>query len=80
MTATVHVLDPSTPLPHEQSFYDKEAAQARDLLAELNQGRPSAHTSECHCGWGGRPGQTAGTTIWLMALYNRNGSFTPGPL
>jgi len=40
MTAVVHVLDPSTPLPHDQSFYDEEAAQqAHDLLAELNQGQ-----------------------------------------
>jgi plastocyanin len=44
MTATVHVLDLATPLPHEQSFYDKEAAaQARDLLAELNQGQAHQH-------------------------------------
>lgn len=38
MTGTVHVLDTSAPLPHEQSFYDKQAAQqAHDLLADLNQ-------------------------------------------
>jgi plastocyanin len=44
MTATVHVLDPSAALPHEQSFYDKEAAnQARDLLAELNRGQAHQH-------------------------------------
>jgi plastocyanin len=44
MTAVVHVLDPSTPLPHEQSFYDKEAAnQAHDLLAEINQGQAHQH-------------------------------------
>jgi len=44
MTATVHVLDPSAPLPHDQSFYDKEAAaQARDLLAELNRGQAHQH-------------------------------------
>ena len=44
MTATVHVLDPSAALPHEQSFYDKEAAaQARDLLAELNHGQAHQH-------------------------------------
>jgi plastocyanin len=37
MTAVVHVLDPSAPLPHDQSFYDKESAdQAHDLLAELD--------------------------------------------
>lgn len=34
MTGVVHVLDTSVPLPHEQSFYDKEAArEAQDLLA-----------------------------------------------
>ncbi len=45
MTGVFHVLDPSTPLPHDQSFYDKEAAvQAHDLLAELNQGQADHHT------------------------------------
>ena len=45
MTAVVHVLDPSAPLPHDQSFYDKESAdQARDLLAELDHA-PSHHHS-----------------------------------
>jgi plastocyanin len=44
MTAAVHVLDPSAPLPHDQSFYDKEAAaQARDLLAEINAGQAHQH-------------------------------------
>lgn len=34
MTAVVHVLDTSVPLPHDQAFYDKEAAkQAQDLLS-----------------------------------------------
>jgi plastocyanin len=34
MTATIHVLDTSVPLPHEQSFYDRQAArQAQDLLS-----------------------------------------------
>ena len=38
MTGTIHVLDASSPLPREQSFYDKQAAhQAHDLLADLNQ-------------------------------------------
>src|SRR6266481_4566251 len=45
MTGVVHVLDPSAPLPHGRSFYDKEAAdQARDLLAELNQGMVHRHS------------------------------------
>jgi plastocyanin len=34
MTAMVHVLDPSQPLPHDQAFYDVEAARERgDLLS-----------------------------------------------
>jgi plastocyanin len=34
MTGVVHVLDTAAPLPHEQAFYDKEAAkQAQDLLS-----------------------------------------------
>jgi plastocyanin len=33
MTATIHVLDASLPLPHDQAFYDREGArQARALL------------------------------------------------
>ncbi len=44
MTGVVHVLDLATPLPHEQPFYDKEAAdQTHDLLAELNQGQAHQH-------------------------------------
>src|SRR5258707_10544361 len=44
MTGVVHVLETATRLPHEQSFYDKQAAdQAHDLLAELNQGQAHHH-------------------------------------
>ncbi len=46
MTGVIHVLETSTPLPHEQSFYDKEAAdEAHDLLAELNQGHSHDHAA-----------------------------------
>ncbi|GAA0715433.1 cupredoxin domain-containing protein [Dokdonella soli] len=39
MTGTVHVLDPSLPLPHNQAFYDEQAADAgRDLLADVDHG------------------------------------------
>lgn len=41
MTATVHVLVASTPLPHDQKFYDQQAAtQSTSLLADAN---ASAH-------------------------------------
>src|SRR5438445_12971739 len=32
MTATIHVLAISTPLPHDQAFYDKEADRERAAL------------------------------------------------
>jgi plastocyanin len=41
MTATIHVLAQSTPLPHNQAFYDQQAAsQGASLLADAN---ASAH-------------------------------------
>lgn len=41
MTATVHVLDSSAPLPHDQAFYDQQTDRQRaDLLSEA---RTSAH-------------------------------------
>jgi plastocyanin len=47
MNGTVHVLDPSVPLPHDQSYYDKKAAQdAQDLLADLNQMNQMNHQSD----------------------------------
>jgi plastocyanin len=42
MTATVHVLASSTPLPYDQAFYDQQAAQERaDLLSDI---MASAHS------------------------------------
>jgi plastocyanin len=47
MTGVVHVLDPSASLPHDQSFYDKEAAdQRRDLLADTDRDRDEGHARE----------------------------------
>ena len=40
MTAVIHVLDPSQPLPHTQDFYDHEAnEQARALLSDQDKNR-----------------------------------------
>jgi plastocyanin len=37
MTATIHVLDLSAPLPHQQSFYDEQAAaQRKELLTDTD--------------------------------------------
>ena len=44
MTATIHVLDTTTKLPHAQSFYDKEATrEAQDLLSAPDLFRHHTH-------------------------------------
>jgi plastocyanin len=42
MTATIHVLAPSAPLPHNQDFYDKEAQRERSALLS-NEGDNGDH-------------------------------------
>jgi len=38
-SGTIHVLDPSLPLPHDQAFYDRQAAaEERDLLSDRDGG------------------------------------------
>jgi plastocyanin len=32
MTASIHVMDPSTPLPHDQAFYDRQGDRQREEL------------------------------------------------
>jgi plastocyanin len=42
MNGVIHVLDPAAALPHDQSFYDKEAAnEASDLLADNDHAKSS---------------------------------------
>ena len=51
MTAVVHVLDTSKPLPHSQEFYDQEARdQAKALLSDQdrNSDRDKLHASHHH--------------------------------
>lgn len=49
MTGTVHVLDRSQPLSHDQDFYDDEAEkQRRDLLSDRDRGDSSSHHSHSH--------------------------------
>ena len=49
MTGVVHVLDTSLPLPHDQAFYDKQAAtQADELLADLAQLQDHRHASSAN--------------------------------
>jgi plastocyanin len=49
MTGSVHVLDPSLPLPHDQEFYDREASeQAEALLALTPPGSHHEHDAHDH--------------------------------
>jgi len=49
MTATVHVLSPSEPLPHDQGFYDAEAAdRQRDLLSSAGHAMDHGDTHDAH--------------------------------
>ena len=45
MTATVHVIAESTPLPHHQEFYDEQAASQRASLLSDAKASTHAHTS-----------------------------------
>jgi len=49
MTATVHVLPSSEPLPHDQVFYDKRAQEERErLLSAIDLGSHDEHSAENH--------------------------------
>ena len=49
MTATVHVLDVTEPLPHDQAFYDKQAHEEREqLLSSVDLGSHEEHSAENH--------------------------------
>jgi plastocyanin len=46
MTGTIHVLDPSQPLPHDQAFYDRVAQrESKDLLGDQDAGASKHHHS-----------------------------------
>ena len=42
MFGMIHVLDPSLPLPYDQAFYDKEAAEQEKALIEDDDGTPDS--------------------------------------
>ena len=49
MTGSVHVLDPSLPLPHDQEFYDEQASeQAESLLSQTPPGSQHEHGVRDH--------------------------------
>jgi len=49
MTGTIHVLAANQPLPHDQAFYDRQAAdQRKDLLSEGGMGRDHERDNDAH--------------------------------
>jgi hypothetical protein len=47
MTGTIHVLDPSQSLPHDQAFYDREAQrESVDLLGDADVEELKHHHSQ----------------------------------
>jgi plastocyanin len=63
MTATIHVLDPSTPLPHDQEFYDKQADRQQAALLSDMMASAHDHTgdNEITAGVGHILGNSGGT-------------------
>lgn len=62
MTATIHVLALSTPLPHDQDFYDREAQRQRaELLSDEMVSIPHHHGSDVTAGVGRIIGNGGGT-------------------
>ena len=63
MTASVHVLDLSTPLPHDQAFYDKQGDRERaDLLSDaMASGHEHSGANEITAGVGHIRGNGGGT-------------------
>src|ERR1700719_899308 len=73
MTATVHVLAMSTPLPHRQDFFDKQADQHRDeLLSDIDASAHRHHgTNEITSGVGHIVGNGGGTqTATVMRVMD----------
>jgi len=48
MTATIHVLDASVPLPHDQAFYDAEGAKQAQALLTDRDGTPRTVREDPH--------------------------------
>jgi plastocyanin len=59
MTATIHVLAEATPLPHDQAFYDRQAARQRTRL--LSDANASSHVHSSRDGVVAGAGKINGT-------------------
>lgn len=71
MTATIHVLAMSVPLPYDQSFYDKQANQERaDLLSDaMASGHKHADSNDITAGVGHIMGNGGGTQTASVMLF-----------
>jgi plastocyanin len=78
MTALVHVLDSSQPLPHDQTFYDREAArELHELLSDAEQqmdhGEKNAHPNAVIAGAGAIVANAGGSqTASVMRFMQPN--------
>ena len=73
MTATIHVLAPSTPLPHDQDFYEDQAQRQRqELLSDMDESAHRHHGSnEITSGVGHITGNAGGTqTVSTMRFMD----------
>ena len=78
MTATVHVLGAAQPLPHDQNFYDDQAAElARDLLTDHDRDVPHGnhHAGGLVAAGSGEVSATAGGASTLSVMR-----FTQNPI
>ena len=69
MTGTVHVLDRPAPLPHDQAFYDQEAAQERSALLT---DRDGAGSMEMDMGDSGGQGMNGSVTVRVLSHRDRS--------
>ncbi len=82
MTGVVHVLDPTVPLPHGQTFYDEQAAlQAQNLLASALMDMTHVHASPNSVTTG--TGETVSTggghqTVSVMRFMNHDAAIHIG--
>jgi plastocyanin len=81
MTGAVHVLDPNQPLPHDQQFYDDQAADLRrDLLSDRDEDRDHddhhRHDGHAVTAGTGEVSATGGGSQTLSVLRFLHGTIT----
>lgn len=69
MTATVHVLDPSAPLPHDQEFYDEQGQRQRAALLSAPMSHDHAGSHQVIAGVGHIIGDGGGTQTMSVMRF-----------